>query len=118
MTAAFCTPGLACDGTIAIAVFCGTGEDPIVPTPGACKGDGTVYSQVFPIQRGDRISYNIIRQVGDQESSRSLASGRPVAFRDTTTATSYRYPASDDQQGAVPMPERMPETGGGGTADR
>lgn len=44
MTASFCTPGRACAGTAATAVFCGTGEDPYFDTPGPCKGNGVVYS--------------------------------------------------------------------------
>ncbi len=106
-----CTPGRACAGTVAIAVICGTGEDPIVPTPGRCKGEGTVYSETFTGQRGERAHYALVREQADQEGIDVLLRGERILTRDTTISASYRYPANGDQQGGhcKPGADAVPE---------
>ncbi len=113
-----CPPGGVCSGEVGVAVFCGTGKDPYYPTPGPCEGGGHTYSETFPVPRGERLSYSLIRQQTNKEGIQVVSEGALIVRRSTTISASYRYPESKDRQGGRATPEQMPRVGGGGTANQ
>jgi hypothetical protein len=110
---AWCTPGRPCEGWAGIAIFCGKGSIPTIPTPGPCKGNGTVYVETIAVPLGDRLDFSILRRLEEMEAIDTLRSGQAIVNRDTTISVSYRYP---EKAPVKEMPAEWPASGAGGLA--
>lgn len=91
-----------------------------------CVGSGTMYSRFTVKPKGTTIRYRVLRAAGNPDLStigpfQPVMEGTETLNADTTNAFHYDYTAGTGGTGHRPhggLPGELPDSGGGGTADR